>query len=92
MAGERSDYRGTSVCRGRLRARRRDAIYGVRDLRDRLAAAQRLRCRCLAAPDAEQKKLRERLKDADAQLDRFAKQTGRKRRREREYRMGGKAS
>lgn len=44
------------------------------------------------APDAEQKKLREKLKDADAQLDRFAKQTGRKRRREREYRMGGKAS
>ena len=44
------------------------------------------------APDAEQKKLREKLKDADAQLDRFTKATGRKRRREREYRMGGKAS
>lgn len=44
------------------------------------------------APEAKQKKLREKLKDADAKLDRFTKETGRKRRREREYRMGGKAS
>lgn len=44
------------------------------------------------APEAELTKLRERLKDIDAKLDRLAKQTGRKRRREREYRMGGRAS
>ena len=44
------------------------------------------------APEAELTKLRERLKDIDAKLDRLAKETGRKRRREREYRMGGRAS
>jgi len=37
------------------------------------------------ADKAELDKLRGRLKDADAKLDRFTKETGRKRRREREY-------
>lgn len=37
------------------------------------------------ADKADLDKLRDKLKDADAKLDRFTKETGRKRRREREY-------